>query len=156
MGLETEYGILLPGDPSLSPMMLSGLVVRAYAALAGPSGALPTGAGWDYADETPLRDARGHQMTRALADVSQLTDLDEPTTANSVLSNGARLYVDHAHPEYSSPEVSGPRDAVRWDRAGEVIMSRAAVSLADQTCRCGSTRTTSTARARPTAPTRTT
>mgnify|MGYP002651547875 CR=1 FL=1 len=29
-------------------------------------------------------------------------------TANVVLGNGARLYVDHAHPEYSSPEVTGP------------------------------------------------
>ena len=39
-----------------------------------------------------------------------------------VLTNGARLYVDHAHPEYSSPEVTNPRDAVTWDRAGELIM----------------------------------
>ncbi|MHB1474305.1 MAG: depupylase/deamidase Dop, partial [Dermatophilaceae bacterium] len=36
--------------------------------------------------------------------------------------NGARLYVDHAHPEYSSPEVTSPRAALRWDRAGERIM----------------------------------
>jgi proteasome accessory factor A len=132
MGLETEYGITLPGDPAASPMVLSGLVVRAYAAHAGPRGALPTGVGWDYADETPLRDARGYQMARALADVSQLTDVDDPMSANSVLSNGARLYVDHAHPEYSSPEVLTPRDAVRWDRAGEVVMRRAAQVLAEQ------------------------
>jgi proteasome accessory factor A len=42
-----------------------------------------------------------------------------------VLTNGARLYVDHAHPEYSSPEVTSPRDAVRWDRAGDEIMREA-------------------------------
>jgi proteasome accessory factor A len=42
--------------------------------------------------------------------------------ANVILPNGARLYVDHAHPEYSSPEVTNPLDAVRWDKAGELVM----------------------------------
>ncbi len=36
-----------------------------------------------------------------------------------ILTNGARLYVDHAHPEYSAPEVADPLDAVIWDKAGE-------------------------------------
>lgn len=131
MGLETEYGITASGAAAqYSPMMLSGLVVRCYVADAGPGLALATGSGWDYADETPLRDARGFDMARAMADSSQLTDIDDPTTANSVLSNGARLYVDHAHPEYSSPEVLTPLDAVRWDRAGEVVMLRAVRALA--------------------------
>jgi proteasome accessory factor A len=40
---------------------------------------------------------------------------------NMVLGNGARLYVDHAHPEYSSPEVTNPRDAVAWDAAGDLV-----------------------------------
>jgi proteasome accessory factor A len=82
-------------------------------------------ASWDYADEAPLRDARGFEISRALADASQLTDVEDPTLANVVLTNGARLYVDHAHPEYSSPEVTNPRDAVTWDRAGELIMLEA-------------------------------
>ena len=38
--------------------------------------------------------------------------------ANVILTNGARLYVDHAHPEYSTPEVTNPRDIVLWDKAG--------------------------------------
>ena len=83
------------------------------------------GASWDYADEAPLRDARGFEIGRALADPSQLTDVEDPTLANVVLTNGARLYVDHAHPEYSSPEVTNPRAAVTWDRAGELIMLEA-------------------------------
>ena len=45
--------------------------------------------------------------------------------ANVILPNGARLYVDHAHPEYSSPEVTNPLDAVRWDKAGELVMLEA-------------------------------
>jgi proteasome accessory factor A len=41
---------------------------------------------------------------------------------NTVLSNGARYYVDHAHPEYSSPECATIRDAVLFDIAGEFIL----------------------------------
>ena len=43
-----------------------------------------------------------------------------------ILTNGARLYVDHAHPEYSTPEVTNPRDLVLWDKAGERVMAEAA------------------------------
>ncbi|RYG76210.1 proteasome accessory factor PafA2 [Yimella sp. RIT 621] len=123
MGIETEYGISQPGDPSANPMLMSGRVVTAYARSVG----LRSGqTGWDYADEAPLQDARGFAMDREFADPSQLTDEEDPTMANVVLTNGARLYVDHAHPEYSSPEVTGPRDAVIWDRAGELVMREAA------------------------------
>ncbi len=119
MGIETEYGISVPGDPTANPMLLSGYVVNAYASLQGSR----TGrASWDYEDEMPLRDARGFEVARNIADASQLTDEEDPTLANVVLTNGARLYVDHAHPEYSSPEVTSPRAALRWDRAGERIM----------------------------------
>ncbi|MDP6244943.1 MAG: proteasome accessory factor PafA2 family protein, partial [Myxococcota bacterium] len=38
------------------------------------------------------------------------------------LINGARYYVDHAHPEYSCPEVTSPRDLVVHEKAGERIM----------------------------------
>ena len=122
MGIETEYGISVPGDPAANPMILSGHVVNAYASAHGVRSGR---ASWDYADEAPLRDARGFEISRALADPSQLTDVEDPTLANVVLTNGARLYVDHAHPEYSSPEVTNPRDAVTWDRAGELIMLEA-------------------------------
>ncbi len=123
MGIETEYGISVPGDPTANPMLLSGQVVTAYARAHG----LLSGRGaWDYADEAPLRDARGWELSRAYADPSQLTDLDDPTMANVVLTNGARFYVDHAHPEYSSPEVLTPRDIVAWDRAGDLVLRAAA------------------------------
>lgn len=51
-------------------------------------------------------------------------EYDDPGAATTILTNGARLYVDHAHPEYSSPEVTNPRDAVLWDKAGEQVMLR--------------------------------
>ena len=134
MGIETELGITStqvdPHGEPVSPMLLSSQVVRAYAAAAGPGAALQRGAGWDYADETPLRDARGFEMARALADVAQLTDVEDPMLANSVLSNGARFYVDHAHPEYSAPETTSPREVLRYDRAGERVAQVATEALA--------------------------
>ncbi|RYV52676.1 depupylase/deamidase Dop [Pengzhenrongella frigida] len=57
-------------------------------------------------------------------------EYDDPGAANVILTNGARLYVDHAHPEYSSPEVTGPMDGVRWDRAGEIVMLASVRALA--------------------------
>jgi proteasome accessory factor A len=129
MGLETEYGISVPGDPMANPMFLSGQVVSAYAAA---HGIRSTQSSWDYAFEDPLRDARGWQLGRAEADPSQLTDVEDPTLANVVLPNGARYYVDHAHPEYSSPEVTSPRDAIVWDRAGDAIALESVRLLAER------------------------
>jgi proteasome accessory factor A len=123
MGIETEYGVTVPGHPHMNAMVLSTHVVNAYAAEAGLTGQRRTR--WDYQEESPLRDARGFDMTRAEADPSQLTD-DDLGLANVILVNGARLYVDHAHPEYSSPEVMSPREAVLYDRVGQVVMARAA------------------------------
>lgn len=57
-------------------------------------------------------------------------EYDDPSAANVILTNGARLYVDHAHPEYSSPEVTTPLDGVRWDVAGERVMLAASRELA--------------------------
>lgn len=57
-------------------------------------------------------------------------EYDDPGAATTILGNGARFYVDHAHPEYSSPEVTGPRDAVVWDKAGEEVALAAVRALA--------------------------
>jgi proteasome accessory factor A len=128
MGIETEYGVSAPGDPTANAMLMSSQVVNAYAA---PLGSRAGRARWDYEDEAPLRDARGWDVARDAADPGQLTDAPEdPGLANVILSNGARLYVDHAHPEYSSPEVTNPRDALLWDKAGERVMLEAARRIA--------------------------
>lgn len=127
MGIETEYGISMPGHPMMNPMAASTQIVNAYAQLALQG--TRRGPRWDYDLESPLRDARGFDMSRAEADPSQLTD-DDLGLANVVLTNGARLYVDHAHPEFSTPEVTNPRDAVLWDKAGVRIMELAAAAVA--------------------------
>ena len=103
MGLESEFGISAPGNSSANPMIMSAQVVNAWAGEYLPDRIRRMR--WDYDVESPLRDARGFDMSRADADPSQLTD-DDYGMANVVLPNGARFYVDHAHPEYSSPEVT--------------------------------------------------
>ena len=143
-GLETEFGILEPARPRANPIALSADVVEAYAGLCRARVA------WDFHGEDPLNDARGYRLDRASAHPSQLTDAPEaertparlgrgealdlrrPRASNAVLTNGARLYVDHAHPEYSSPETATPREAVLWDRAGEHVMRRAMEALASE------------------------
>ncbi|MBD8077657.1 depupylase/deamidase Dop [Cellulosimicrobium arenosum] len=183
MGIETEYGVLQPGQPMANPMLMSSQVVTTYRALAARSDGARGRARWDYDDEDPLQDARGFHLQRASAHPSLLTDdptapapsgpvaasagaggaggavagagaegagtagrpagtlqevarptaeeYDDPSAANVILTNGARLYVDHAHPEYSSPEVTVPHDAVCWDVAGERVMLAASRELAN-------------------------
>ena len=121
MGTEVEYGVSLPGQPSANAMLLSAQVVNAYAS------SLPAGrarrASWDFEEESPLRDARGFDLGGSGAVAQEFIEAEEDTgMANVILPNGARLYVDHAHPEYSSPEVTNPLDVVRWDKAGELVM----------------------------------
>ena len=63
MGIETEYGISALGGPvedDLHPMQLSNHVVKAYG---WSTPGQP--AGWDYETETPLRDIRGYEISRA-------------------------------------------------------------------------------------------
>ena len=162
MGIETEYGILEPGNVYANAVAMSHTLVTAYV-----TEGLAAGAGrvvrWDYGGEDPLNDARGHRLSRWDADPSQLTDdpdrpapsgpdagpaggpgterltggplglvrrpsaaeENRPQAASVVLTNGARLYVDHAHPEYSGPECLTPREVVCWDRAGDLVMAQA-------------------------------
>ncbi len=101
---------------------MSSQVVNAWAVADAPTPRRPR---WDFEEESPLRDARGFDLSPAQA--LDHNDLDEDTgMANVILTNGARLYVDHAHPEYSTPEVTNPRDIVLWDKAGEQVMAEAA------------------------------
>src|SRR4051812_33268430 len=121
MGTETEFGISVLGQPTANPMVASSQVVNAYAT----STLRARRARWDFEEESPLRDARGFDMSRDAADPTQLTD-EDLGLANVILTNGARLYVDHAHPEYSTPECTNPRDVVKWDKAGEQVALDAA------------------------------
>ncbi|MEX2549181.1 MAG: depupylase/deamidase Dop [Nitriliruptoraceae bacterium] len=116
VGVETEYGIVVDGPTGVNPVLASSLVVGAYRAVGAED------VGWDHTDESPLRDARGGPEPAPDDPVMG----DEIGLANTVLTNGARFYVDHAHPEYATPECSNARDLVIWDKAGERILADAA------------------------------
>ena len=111
LGIETEYGIA--GGPEGDPILASSLIVNAYAQFARSS------IRWDFEGEHPDIDARG------LRGHVQFAPVVERTVANTVLTNGARLYVDHAHPEYSAPECRTPLEATLYDVAGEEVMLEA-------------------------------
>ncbi|MDE3223047.1 MAG: proteasome accessory factor PafA2 family protein, partial [Acidobacteriota bacterium] len=111
LGIETEYGVT--GGPDHDPISASSVIVNAYAQQGR------TRINWDFEGETPDMDARGR------VDLTAFAPVVETHLANTVLTNGARLYVDHAHPEYSSPECRSPLEATLYDVAGEEVMRRA-------------------------------
>ena len=112
MGIETEYGITVSGVPEFNPVLTSSVLINSY--VASPLRRVR----WDYEEETPLRDARGFETVVPAEAPSD----EELGLANVILTNGARYYVDHAHPEYSTPECTNPRDLVIHDKAGERIL----------------------------------
>ncbi|MCC5951252.1 MAG: proteasome accessory factor PafA2 [Acidimicrobiia bacterium] len=117
LGLETEYGIIHRGTDESNPIAASSMLINAYiASLERTDRAKGPTAAWDFEDETPGNDARGPIGGPAMPPEI------ETHLVNAVLTNGARYYVDHAHPEYSSPECADPLSVVRYDRAGEEIL----------------------------------
>jgi proteasome accessory factor A len=117
IGTETEYGISAVGAPDFNPVLSSSLLISTYA------GALRR-IRWDYEQESPLRDARGFEPVQIREPAEEDLGL-----ANVILPNGARYYVDHAHPEYSTPECASPRQLVVHDKAGERVLERSLTEL---------------------------
>ncbi|MCS4530965.1 depupylase/deamidase Dop [Corynebacterium sp. ES2730-CONJ] len=127
LGTETEYGISSPDQPQLSPIITSTHAVVAFGQLEHQ--ALSTR--WDYISEHPLRDRRGFDLKRFHH--IPVVDPRALGVANVMLPNGGRFYVDHAHPEYSSPETTNARDAMIYDQAGDIILQRAVDHIAHLT-----------------------
>src|SRR4029078_7161305 len=120
MGTEVEYGVSVPGQPGANPMVTSSQVVNAYGAAPPLTSGRPARRGcceegararWTYEEESPLRDARGFSSSGALYDPAEALADEDLGLANVILTNGARLYLDHAHPEHSTTNVTHPRDA---------------------------------------------
>jgi proteasome accessory factor PafA2 len=109
-GVETEYGIMLRGAAESNPIAASSVLINAYVA------SLARKVAWDFEDESPGTDARGFSVEGASPPEV------ETHLVNTVLTNGARYYVDHAHPEISTPECVDAREVVVWDRAAEQII----------------------------------
>lgn len=113
LGTETEFGITIRNQPEFNPVLASSLVINSYT---GGASRIQ----WSYEEESPGRDARGFGYEPLP------TGEFESGLVNVVLTNGARLYVDHAHPEYATPECSDPLEAALHDKAGDLVMARAA------------------------------
>jgi proteasome accessory factor A len=127
-GLETEYGITLGGAETVDVVAESIELVRRYT----ENGALMK---WDYDLEDPHLDARGFRARELLQDTDESAyyEIDkrrplsfEEIKSDLVLSNGARFYNDHAHPEYSTPECTTLHQIVAQDKAGERILAECA------------------------------
>ena len=127
-GIETEYAIIQPKLGEQNPIHASSVLVNAYAKQAESStnGGVAYTVEWDFNDEMPGNDARG------LAPIGSLPPLVETHLVNAVLENGARFYVDHAHPEISTPECVDALQVVKYDRSGERILELA-MSAANET-----------------------
>ena len=127
-GLETEYGITVRETEAVDVVAESIALVRSYT----EHGAHMK---WDYEHEDPHRDARGFRAKalRQDTDESAYYEVDKNRAlsfveikSDLVLSNGARFYNDHAHPEYSTPECTTLREMVAQDKAGERILAECA------------------------------
>jgi proteasome accessory factor PafA2 len=125
-GIETEYGIVVRGADN-NPVSASSLLINSYLAAVARERNRTDQAriGWDFEDEQPANDARGYSLDPTLAPEV------ETTLVNAVLTNGARFYVDHAHPEISTPEVRTAREALIWDRAADEIVRSAMIAARD-------------------------
>lgn len=121
LGIETEFGVVHRGVAESDPVAASSLLINAYVARLADQ-ASGRAVGWDFEHEQPGRDARG------APDPDARPPRVETNLVNAVLTNGARFYVDHAHPELSGPECADARSAVVWDRAAELILQRAMVA----------------------------
>lgn len=133
-GIETEYGLLIEGRGAEDQVEDSQAVVRSY-----PDHCF---VGWDYRYESPRADLRGFTQKSlsfdpedAKFDSGRVHASDREVRSDRVLPNGARLYNDHGHPEYSTPECWSLSELALHDQAGEIAVLRAARAYEEATGR---------------------
>ena len=131
-GIETEYGITLENEAHIDAVKQSIELIKSYR----QEDFRPV---WDYRGEDPFRDERGFRAGALSNHPDEKEEEKRDRERNKkeklsfveiksdhILVNGARLYNDHAHPEYSTPECSKIFDLVAHDKAGERILQRCA------------------------------
>ena len=114
IGTETEFGVASRHVHRSDPVENSLHLISQYPSLIAPH------AIWDYENETPLRDARGFEVEGE----RERPGPEYNRALNKLLANAGRLYVDGAHPEYSTPECSTARELVAYERAGELVAAK--------------------------------
>ncbi|MCH8273557.1 MAG: proteasome accessory factor PafA2 family protein [Armatimonadetes bacterium] len=130
-GIETEYGLAVEGRSAREQMEDAAALVASCPAEAF--------AGWDYAFESPRADIRGFEVERLTRDPADAkwdegrpSGYEHELRSDRVLTNGARFYNDHGHPEYATPECARIADLVAHDLAGERIALAAARAYQDK------------------------
>ncbi len=123
LGIETEYGLYVEGRGVADQILESVNLLRCcpFPAVKGA---------WDYRLEDPRRDMRGFRVEQLAVDPHDaqierehpISLSERETRSDHVLTNGARLYNDHAHPEYATPECRRLMDLIAHDKAGERIL----------------------------------
>jgi proteasome accessory factor PafA2 len=109
IGTETEFGIASRDADAADPVSNSLFLINHYPNFPSPKCL------WDYENENPLLDIRGFEVEGE----RERPGPDYNRLLNKVLANGGRLYVDGAHPEYSTPECVTAREVVAYEKAGE-------------------------------------
>lgn len=133
LGLDTEYGIFVEGASVTDLVDEARNLVQSYPGTwAGP---------WDYSLEYPLRDLRGFKADKLNTDPDD-DKFERPPSqpmsrseerSDRALTNGARFYQDHGHPEYATPECQSIFDLVAHDKAGERIAWQSAQAYMEKT-----------------------
>ncbi len=127
MGIETEYGIIRESEKKSDPVEESMQLLKRCSA---PS----VFGAWAYGRENSHLDMRGFRVGSLAQDEEEDAFCAEDRKrsysylemkCDRVLTNGARFYNDHTHPEYSSPECNDLFQLVAHDVAGEHIVARA-------------------------------
>jgi proteasome accessory factor A len=128
MGIETEYGIVIRGGPPADSREASRLLMRHY--LASGDIAVPCQSSY-YSPIAPRPWTRAGNDTPQRAEVSASQPMPTYTPSppefaffSYMLPNGARFYIDHSHPEYSTPECLDPRTLLAADKAGDILLDR--------------------------------
>jgi Pup amidohydrolase len=120
-GTDTEYGLLIEGRDAKTQVEDS----QAFVRNSPHKGFLH----WDYRFENPRNDLRGFQLKNLAVDPNDAKyDIGKnyassiEIRSDRVLTNGARLYNDHGHPEYATPESFSIFELARFDQSGEAIV----------------------------------
>ncbi|MCW5940187.1 MAG: proteasome accessory factor PafA2 family protein [Fimbriimonadaceae bacterium] len=124
-GIETEYGLAVDGRGPEDQVEDATAFVRSFPG--------PAFLGWDSRHEFPRADLRGFTVERlstdpidAAFDAGRSHGSISDIRSDRVLTNGARLYNDHGHPEYATPECLSIQELVLHDLAGETVLMECA------------------------------
>jgi Pup amidohydrolase len=122
VGVETEYGILAKTNREVDPFVASRMLMSHFRKLGLI--AVPHNETYISPQEREESVHSDPSITQVPVERDTFIKSDGEGHYDWMIANGARIYIDHAHPEYSTPECLSARSLVAADKAGEVIMER--------------------------------